>query len=262
MKKKCSILIFLFFISLISINLVSATNNSFYGEMWYHNNTGTTLTFAVAETWYPLFFNNATELNGFYFQGGWMQPSNLTAQHSGVYKACYMASGSGINNHLYNTNILVNNISQDKCMSHKQMSAGGDLITMSGCCLLNLNESDVIELATMDLKDSGDGKYYSANLNLISIDDVISEEEKNYWLYIFVFLTALVLYMLGYYLDDDAFQILSGMLLCVLAIHFILNGYPNLTNTFLHNSVFAIILGLGLYLVGYHSVNYTQGGFK
>jgi len=264
MRKTCSILIFLFFISLFSINSVSATNQTYYGEMWYHNDTheATTVAFADGLTWYPLFFINATDLNGFYFQGGWMQPSNLTAQYSGEYKACYTAAGAGINNHNYFTTILVNNITIEKCSSHKKMSAGGDIVTMAGCCLLNLNASDVIELATMDYLDTGDGYYYAANLNIYGVVDELSNEEKNYWLVVFILLTALVLYMLGYYLEDNAFQILSGMLITVLGIEFFINSYPNLTNEFLHYTTFMILLGVGLYLIGYHSIKYAQGGFK
>jgi len=96
----------------------------------------------------------------------------------------------------------------------------------------------------------------------INIVYSFSIEERNYWLYVFVLLTALTFYLLGKYLTDDAFPIISGMLLCVLAIHFIINGYPNLTNEFLRNSVFFILLGIGLYLIANHSIKYAQGGFK
>ena len=104
------------------------TGNQIYGEMWYHNHTATPLNFAVDGVFYSLYFDNAINLNGFSFDGS----ENLTAQVSGKYKVNYMASGDGQNNHVYFTSIFVNNINQDRCESHKKMTAGGDIITMTG----------------------------------------------------------------------------------------------------------------------------------
>ena len=56
------------------------TGNQFYGEMWYHNHTGTELNFAVEDTFYPMFFTETDILNGFSYVGGFMESSNLTTQ--------------------------------------------------------------------------------------------------------------------------------------------------------------------------------------
>jgi len=147
----------------------NATINNIYGEMWYMNHTGTTIAFASANVSYPLFFTNAEKLNGFSFVGGFNLSSNLTAQFAGVYKANYLASGSGQNNHNYFTTVLINGLEQNNCMSHKKMTAGGDIVTMTGSCLINLVVGDNVQLSTMDYDGTGTGKYYAGNLNLVRI---------------------------------------------------------------------------------------------
>ena len=49
------------------------------------------------------------------------------------------------------------------------MTAGGDIVTMTGNCLLSLSIDDKIRLATADIGGTGTGNYYSSNLNLIRI---------------------------------------------------------------------------------------------
>jgi hypothetical protein len=49
------------------------------------------------------------------------------------------------------------------------MSAGGDIITQSGNCIINLLVGDVIDLRVADIGNTGTGNYYSANLNLVRI---------------------------------------------------------------------------------------------
>ena len=145
------------------------TGNQIYGEMWYHNHTATEMNFASSDTWYPLFFTNDGLVNGFAYSGGFMESSNLTAQVSGKYKVTYMASGDGQNNHQYFTTILINSVAQEKCSSHKKMSAGGDIITMTGSCIVTINAGDDVQLATMDYDSTGTGNYFGANLNLVRI---------------------------------------------------------------------------------------------
>ena len=169
-------------VSLIMVSIVSAKlgfNNpnipfikyaksvdNIYGEMWYNNRSGLPLEYSEPNTWYPLLFTNAGKLNGFIFIGN----SNLTAGVNGLYKACYIASGSGINNHEYITSILINGVEQEKCSSYKKMAASGDVISMNGCCLIDLVVNDNIQVATMDYGGTGNVVYHSANLNLIRIE--------------------------------------------------------------------------------------------
>jgi len=143
------------------------TGNSYYGEMWYHNHTATELNFAIDGTFYNLTFDNS-DVNGFYFND---TGDYLEALVSGKYKVCYMASGDGQNNHVYFTTVLINGADQDRLESHKKMTAGGDIVTMTGCSFLDISIGDEIKLATADIGGTGTGNYYSSNVNLIRIGD-------------------------------------------------------------------------------------------
>ena len=145
------------------------TGNQIYGGMWYHNHTATTFTFAVQDTWYPLFYTEATDLNGFSYVGGFGQSSNLTAQVSGKYQASYMAIGSGINNHIYLTTILIDGVEKPECGNHRKIAASGDVLTQSGVCIITINAGQTIQVATQDMGSTGDGEYYGGNINLIRI---------------------------------------------------------------------------------------------
>jgi len=151
----------------------NATYNSYYGGMFYHNHTGTELSFASDGVYYPLYFTNATHLNGFTANNiTMMGNSNLTAQISGLYQVTYMASGDGQNNHEYYTSVYVNLENKDNCENHHKMAAGGDIITQSGTCFIQINKDDQISLRTADIGSTGTGNYYSSNLNLIRLGDI------------------------------------------------------------------------------------------
>jgi len=148
------------------------TGNQIYGGMFYHNHTATTFTFTAQDTWYPLYFTTATDLNGFSSEGIAVEGvSNLTAQVAGVYQVTYMAIGSGQNNHVYLTTILVNGVEKPECGNHHKMAAGGDVLTQSGNCIITLAIGDDVGLATQDMGGTGDGEYYGGNVNLVRIGD-------------------------------------------------------------------------------------------
>lgn len=147
------------------------TTNQFRAEVGYHNHTGTTLAFADG-VWQPLFFTRASTLVGFNFTGGFLESSNLTCIVQGQYDASYRLSGSGQNNHIYFSTILVNGVEHnDFCGDHKQIAAGGDIIPMGNSCFLNLTQGDDVQVAVMDYGASGNGDYYSGNLNLVRIGE-------------------------------------------------------------------------------------------
>jgi len=148
----------------VSKNLNVGGNLTFYAEAYYHNHTATPLNFDVDGLFYNLSFNKFN-FNGF----SKIDNSTLLCEASGKYLVNYMGGGSGQNNHIYYTTILVNGIEQDNLGSHKKMSSGGDIITMSGSGFVNLLEGDYINLGTSDNGNTGTGDYYSSNLNLVRI---------------------------------------------------------------------------------------------
>jgi len=148
---------------------VNAIINNIYGGMWYHNHTATELNFAVDGTYYNLFMTNMTHNNGFTYQGGFNQTSNLTAQYSGLYQITYMASGDGQNNHEYFTTIFIDETIKPNCENHHKMAAGGDIITQSGNCFLDIVAGEVVSLRAANVGNTGTGNYYSSNINLVRI---------------------------------------------------------------------------------------------
>lgn len=143
------------------------TGNQIYGEMWNHTHTGQPLNFAVDGLYYNLTFNDS-DVNGFEFDNG---NDLLRVQVAGKYKAGYMASGDGENNNIYFTTILINGVEQDKCESHKKMTAGADIVTMTGSCFIDLVVDDYVQLGTADIGDTSVGNFYSSELNLIRISN-------------------------------------------------------------------------------------------
>ena len=178
-----SLLFFIFLVSFISAdsfgydtdNIVNSpfgydtedTLEKYYGEMWYHNHTATPLNFVVSNLFYNLTFSES-DVNGFTFNNAGDYLKTLVA---GKYLANYMASGSGQNNHVYYTAIFVNGVNQNSSESHKKMTAGGDIVTMTGSGFIDLNVGDRVKLATADIGGTGVGNYYSSNLNLVRIAD-------------------------------------------------------------------------------------------
>ena len=49
------------------------------------------------------------------------------------------------------------------------MTAGGDIVTMTGSCIISLESGDNVGLRTADIGGTGTGNYYSSNINLVRI---------------------------------------------------------------------------------------------
>ncbi|MBN1645370.1 hypothetical protein JW851_05045, partial [Candidatus Woesearchaeota archaeon] len=152
-----------------SVNEVYIKNNlsfnTYYGEMWYYNGTGLSLDFAVADKYYNMSYNESF-VNGFVFDDA---KDRLNASYGGAYRACYFASGSGQNNHEYRSSVLVNDIEQTKCRAEKDLAAGEDVTTMTGCCLLELAADDTVGVGVADVGATGAGTLFSTNLNIVRV---------------------------------------------------------------------------------------------
>ena len=78
----------------------------------------------------------------------------------------------------------------------------------------------------------------------------VTEDVNNrYYLYVIGILIFFILFGLGYKLERPEFVSVAGMLLCILAIDIITNGFPNLTNEFLREMIVVVLLGIGFYLI-------------
>lgn len=142
------------------------TGNFFYAEAYNHYHPGVAINF-VQDVYYNLTFNASDDLNGFTFDGD----CNLTCNKPGLYSVNFQASGDGVNNHQYYLSVGINGISQNKTEVHKKITAGGDILTMSGTGLIRLANNDYVSLMIVDVTGNGAGNYYGSNLNLVRIGD-------------------------------------------------------------------------------------------
>lgn len=80
---------------------------------------------------------------------------------------------------------------------------------------------------------------------------LVVEEDRfqQYYLYVAAFIILLSLIGLGFWKHDGTFMTIAGMFAMIIGINIFVNGFPNLTNTFLRNGVTLIMWGIGAYLV-------------
>ncbi len=88
---------------------------------------------------------------------------------------------------------------------------------------------------------------------------IIENVDNKYYLYVVVFLAFISLVVMGYYLEDNTFKVIAGMLAVLIAIDLFVNGFPNLTNTFLKNGMVTVIAGIGFYFLVAPTAEYLEG---
>jgi hypothetical protein len=140
------------------------SGNQFYANACYHNDSGTVLTFSDG-----IFYNMT--FDGFDLNGFSSSSDRITTLVAGKYMVNYVSVGSGQNNHVYISQIAVNNVGKDCTHSHKKMASGGDVTPMPGVGIIDLNVGDVVQIQVADSGASGDGIYYGSSMNLIRIGD-------------------------------------------------------------------------------------------
>ena len=74
---------------------------------------------------------------------------------------------------------------------------------------------------------------------------VEADKDQRYYLYVVALITSAILIGLGYYLEEETFPTLAGMLSIMIAINLYINGFPNLTNDFLKHSIIIVLVGIG-----------------
>lgn len=87
---------------------------------------------------------------------------------------------------------------------------------------------------------------------------IVENDNDEFWLYVVSGLVLLGLLGLGYYIEDNIFVIMSGMLSMVIALNLYHYGYPDLTSEFLRHSIIIIFAGIGFYFVLAPSIEKIQ----
>ncbi len=79
---------------------------------------------------------------------------------------------------------------------------------------------------------------------------VVEEDDfQQYYLYVAVLIVFFILVGLGYFLNEGVFTMIAGILAIIIGINIFNNGFPNLVNDFLRNSITVVIWGVGAYLI-------------
>jgi len=88
---------------------------------------------------------------------------------------------------------------------------------------------------------------YTFNYSSGDSGSIVIEEDENQelYLYLFAFFVYFVLVGIGYWKEEGTFLMIAGILAMIIGINIFNNGFPNLTNEFLKNSMVVIIWGVG-----------------
>ena len=80
---------------------------------------------------------------------------------------------------------------------------------------------------------------------------IVVEEDRfqQYYLYVAAFIVLLILVGLGFWKHEGIFLMIAGILAMIIGINIFVNGFPNLTNTFLRNGITLVVWGIGTYLI-------------
>ncbi len=89
---------------------------------------------------------------------------------------------------------------------------------------------------------------------------VVQEDRfQQYYLYVAAFIVLLTLVGLGFWKHDGTLMTIAGMWAMIIGINIFVNGFPNLTNTFLRNGMTLIVWGIGAYLIMLPGMEFFEG---
>jgi hypothetical protein len=140
----------------------NATFNSYYGGMWYENETGITATLNASYQKVTR-FNNSDAINGFY----WFGNSTLELMDDGgVYEVNYRLTSKGENNKHYHSCVFINEVCQFKTKDEVITNAVIDQAELSAGGFIRLNKYDNVTLRTLEISGTSTIIAYDGNLRL------------------------------------------------------------------------------------------------
>ena len=102
--------------------------------------------------------------------------------------------------------------------------------------------------ATFNQTDFG---TYTGQYGTEDTFSIVVEEDDNqqFFLYVASFIVLSIFIWIGFSKQDGIILIIAGMLAMIMGINIFVNGFPNLTNTFLRNGITTIVWAVGAYLI-------------
>jgi len=149
-------------ISGCSTDVIPYSSPSYYGGMWFHNDSGIVSTFN--SSFKKVYFNHSDFIYGFTFLNSTL--TNILS--SGVYQVNYDIIGVGLNNHEYHSYVFVNELLINSTLGHTVADAVNQ-VSMSGLGFIRLEVGDNISLRIADMTSSSTGTQISSNLNIVKI---------------------------------------------------------------------------------------------
>ncbi len=128
---------------------------------------GVTISLSVVNQFENVTGLNATEQNGFTFFN-----STLVPQIPGRYLVRYSFSGTSAANSIYLIGISVNNIINNGTISQTTIGAGGNIQSIGGGGIIDLNVGDLVNLQVADSNPPAqDIVYTTASVGVLRISE-------------------------------------------------------------------------------------------
>ena len=143
------------------------TANFIYGETNIHPDGNITVTINTQNVHENITGFNETMLNGFTLSGN----DSLVANVAGRYEADYWVSMSGGANRLYSTCLAVNG-EHVTPHAHRKQGTPGDVGSMSGGGIIDLNVGDYINLQIRNEDGTQNADIFFAGMRLVRIGDI------------------------------------------------------------------------------------------
>jgi len=142
------------------------TGNQYYGEMWQNSENISIVEISAKDTWTNITNFSEGNNNGFLFSN-----NKLICNIGGIYKVSHSESYTdGVGNE-YNFVVSVNDVIQEKTMSHSLMNTANDIGVGSGDGLIRCNNGENINLQVLNKQTSSDVQIHQASINLIRVGD-------------------------------------------------------------------------------------------
>ncbi len=143
------------------------TGNNLFGSMSNIDFAGVTISLSVVNQFENVTGLNATEQNGFTFFN-----STLVPQIPGRYLVRYSFSGTSAANSIYLIGISVNNIINNGTISQTTIGAGGNIQSIGGGGIIDLNVGDLVNLQVADSNPPAqDIVYTTASVGVLRISE-------------------------------------------------------------------------------------------
>lgn len=144
----------------------NATYNGYYAGMWFHNDTG--ISVSLNSTPQTINLNiNSNYRNGF----NWFGNSTLELMDKngeGLYHITWKAEGIGTQNHEYHGWVFTNEVQQNNTIGHA-IGQASNAVDMLGLGMIRINQYDNVTIRLADMTSPSSVSAIDGNVNLVRV---------------------------------------------------------------------------------------------